>query len=154
MSCHSLLQGTFLIQGLNLGLLRCRQILYHLSLQGSPSSLCCHSLKRPLVFGRSGPEPCYLLPILGAGTGRLACCPVRSRQLGSVRTRAARGGWLPWVGNRVVSPVSMGPAWAAQLLTPKCRADLAPQSAGRGRAQQSQRPPVRLGSKSPYASES
>ena len=84
MSCHSLLQGTFLIQGLNLGLLHCRQILYHLSLQGSPSSLCCHSLKRPLVFGRSGPEPCYLLPILGAGTGRLACCPVRSRQLGSV----------------------------------------------------------------------
>ena len=27
----SLLQGIFLIQGLNLGLLHCRQILYHLS---------------------------------------------------------------------------------------------------------------------------
>ena len=26
--CHSLLQGIFLIQGLNLGLLHCRQILY------------------------------------------------------------------------------------------------------------------------------
>ena len=29
--CHSLLQRIFLNQGLNLGLLHCRQILYHLS---------------------------------------------------------------------------------------------------------------------------
>ena len=29
--CHFLLQGIFSIQGLNLGLLLCRQILYHLS---------------------------------------------------------------------------------------------------------------------------
>ena len=34
--CHSLLQETFLTQGMNLGLLHCRQILYHLSYQGSP----------------------------------------------------------------------------------------------------------------------
>ena len=34
--CHSLLQGIFLTQGSNLGLLHCRQILYHLSHQGSP----------------------------------------------------------------------------------------------------------------------
>ena len=33
-SCHSLLQGIFLTQGSNLGLLHCRQILYHLSHQG------------------------------------------------------------------------------------------------------------------------
>ena len=33
---HSLLQGIFLIQRLNPGLLHCRQILYHLSHQGSP----------------------------------------------------------------------------------------------------------------------
>ena len=32
--CHSLLQGIFLTQGLNLGLLRCREILYCLSHQG------------------------------------------------------------------------------------------------------------------------
>ena len=32
---HSLLHGIFLTQGSNLGLLHCRQILYHLSLQGS-----------------------------------------------------------------------------------------------------------------------
>ena len=34
--CHFLLQGIFLTQGLNRGLLHCRQILYHLSPQGSP----------------------------------------------------------------------------------------------------------------------
>ena len=32
---HSLLQGIFLTQGSNLSLVRCRQILYHLSHQGS-----------------------------------------------------------------------------------------------------------------------
>ena len=34
---HSLIKGIFLTQGLNLGVLHCRQILYHLSCQGSPS---------------------------------------------------------------------------------------------------------------------
>ena len=33
--CHSLFQGIFPTQGSNLGLLHCRQILYHLSHQGS-----------------------------------------------------------------------------------------------------------------------
>ena len=32
---HSLLQGTFPTQGLNPGLLHCRQILYHMSLRES-----------------------------------------------------------------------------------------------------------------------
>ena len=36
--CHFLFQGIFLIQGLNLCLLPCRQILYRLSHQGSPLS--------------------------------------------------------------------------------------------------------------------
>ena len=34
---HSLRQGIFPVQELNLGLLHCKQILYHLSHQGSPS---------------------------------------------------------------------------------------------------------------------
>ena len=38
MGSHSLFQGTVPIQGLNTGLLHCRQILYHLSHQGSPST--------------------------------------------------------------------------------------------------------------------
>ena len=36
--CHFLRKGTFLTQGSNPALLHCRQILYHLSHQGSPSS--------------------------------------------------------------------------------------------------------------------
>ena len=35
-TCHSLLQGIFLTQGSNPGLLHHRQILYHLNQQGSP----------------------------------------------------------------------------------------------------------------------
>ena len=34
--CHLVLQGILRTQGLNLGLLHCSQILYHLSHQGSP----------------------------------------------------------------------------------------------------------------------
>ena len=37
--CHSLLQGLFPTQGLTPGLLHCRQILYHLSHQGSPVTI-------------------------------------------------------------------------------------------------------------------
>ena len=36
--CHSLYQGIFPTQGLNPGLLHCRQILYHLSHQGIDAS--------------------------------------------------------------------------------------------------------------------
>ena len=39
MGCHFLLQGIFPTQGSNLGLLPCRQILYHLSHQGWPQSI-------------------------------------------------------------------------------------------------------------------
>ena len=37
-SVHEILQGIFLTQGSNLGLLHCRQILYCLSRQGSPAT--------------------------------------------------------------------------------------------------------------------
>ena len=43
--CHALLQGIFPTQGLNPGLPHCRQLLYHLSHQGSPSDDC-----RPLLY--------------------------------------------------------------------------------------------------------
>ena len=36
MGCHALLQGIFLTRGSNPGLPHCRQILYHMSHQGSP----------------------------------------------------------------------------------------------------------------------
>ena len=41
MGCHFLLQGIFPTQGSNLGLLYCRQTIYHLSHQGSPFLVLC-----------------------------------------------------------------------------------------------------------------
>ena len=56
MGSRSLLQGVFLVQGSNLGLLHCRQILYHLShqptrvtllLEGSDDNLSESSMLLP-----------------------------------------------------------------------------------------------------------
>ena len=47
-SCHDLHQGIILTQELNPGLLHCRQILYHLSHQGSPRIINNGSLSKPL----------------------------------------------------------------------------------------------------------
>ena len=47
-SCHALLQGIFPTQELNPGLSHCRQILYHLSHQGSPRVINNGSLSKPL----------------------------------------------------------------------------------------------------------
>ena len=55
--CHFLLQGIFPSQGLNLGLLHSRQILYQLSYQGMPSIhfiLCCPFSSCPQPFSASG----------------------------------------------------------------------------------------------------
>ena len=51
--CHTLLQGTFLTQGVNLGLLHWRQTLYHLSHQGSQIGIlviviCSNHFKAPV----------------------------------------------------------------------------------------------------------
>ena len=45
--CHFLLQGNFLTQGSNPGLLHCRQILYHLSHQGVVVSYYGSNWKHP-----------------------------------------------------------------------------------------------------------
>ena len=45
MGCHALLQGIFLTQELNQGLLHCRQIAYQLSYQGSPIQVHCFQLE-------------------------------------------------------------------------------------------------------------
>ena len=50
MGCHSLIQGIFLTQGSNLGLLHSRQILCHLSHQGSlhMDYMCAYIVVKPL----------------------------------------------------------------------------------------------------------
>ena len=45
--CHALLQGIFPLQGLNPGLPHCRQILYSLSHQGSPTILGLVAIPSP-----------------------------------------------------------------------------------------------------------
>ena len=61
---HSLLQGIFRTQGLNLGFLHCRQILHHLSHQGSPNfqrSLSIHLQRlRLFLLGKSEVNVIYL----------------------------------------------------------------------------------------------
>ena len=63
--CHSLLQGIFLTQGLNPGLLHCRWILYHWCHLGSPIALgrsvlsCSVTLNKQLcVCGPACPQMC------------------------------------------------------------------------------------------------
>ena len=60
MGNHSLLQGILPTQGLNPGLLHCRQILYRLSHQGSPKPFTSKLLQRsPVPEGRN---PWHLQP--------------------------------------------------------------------------------------------
>ena len=61
MHCHSLLQGILLSQGLNLGLLYCRQILYYLSHQGSPHTILDRTNLKNNNINVS--NPCVLLVI-------------------------------------------------------------------------------------------
>ena len=63
--CHFLLQGVFPTQGLNPGLLHCRQTLYHLSHQGSSqlyggvnSNLLQEVLYHTQVYCTQSPCPC------------------------------------------------------------------------------------------------
>ena len=60
MGSHSLLQGIFPTQGLNPGLLHCKQILYHLSHRGSPVKLGEGQRKAPLRVSQ-GDRPCQQL---------------------------------------------------------------------------------------------
>ena len=74
MGSHSLLQGIFLIQGSNSGLLYCRQILYCLSHQGSPD-LQGKGRKTPVLpsnyFSHTG-------PLLGKFKWRQSCSGFRA----------------------------------------------------------------------------
>ena len=47
--CYSLLQGIFLTQGSNPGLLHCRQIPYHLRHQGSPCNYLLQYIHSPFI---------------------------------------------------------------------------------------------------------
>ena len=59
---HSLLQGIFLTQELNLGLPHCRQILYHLSHQFSSVTQSCPTLCDPINCSTPGLHVHHQLP--------------------------------------------------------------------------------------------
>ena len=89
MGCHALLQGIFLTQGSNLGLLYCRQILYCLSHQGSPDCwMDKHLILHQPVLG------CWL-PRKEPGTGRrqfpLAECHMDKGRCSCSRVRVPAG---------------------------------------------------------------
>ena len=76
MGSHFLLQGIFHTQGSNLGLLHCRQMLYHLSHQGSPSPIQVELPSRPsnhrryFVSHSTGTSQPVLYWEVGAGAGQ------------------------------------------------------------------------------------
>ena len=81
---HSLLQGIFATQGSNLGLPQCRQILYHLSHQGSPLGIVVTRLSEPLSVESlcaEGKQECWILQSSG------------SSQAGAMQTRWKEGSW-------------------------------------------------------------
>ena len=76
MGCHSLLQGIFLTQELNLGLLHCRQILYHLSHQGSPVLLYDPAISLLGIHPKrtkAGTQNIFVKLMLGARDGEREC---------------------------------------------------------------------------------
>ena len=71
--CHSLLQGIFPTQGSNPSLPHWRQILYHLSHQGSPVPSLAKPLNQlpPSLDLIPGPRPIFI-PVKAPGPGKLA----------------------------------------------------------------------------------
>ena len=88
---HSLLQGIFPTQGLNPGLLHCRQILYHLSHQTRQRQWRCQR-SPTCTRGRGGRDLWGLLSEMiceGAGLRRGACPPYIPRLPQGPRPRGA-----------------------------------------------------------------
>ena len=64
--CCALLQGIFPTQGSNPGLPHCRQILYHLSHQGSPPGWSGYPIPSPVDLPNPGVKPTF--PALAGGS--------------------------------------------------------------------------------------
>ena len=88
--CHALLQGIFPNQGSNLGLQHCRQILYHLSHQGSP----CDRYMKGLLSSVGPQRPCvsvgFLAATVGGGQDHTSL-HARSQRLGNSCSQLALG---------------------------------------------------------------
>ena len=101
-SSHSLLQGIFLTQGSNPGLLHCRQILYHLSHQGSPLE--------------TGASP-HQIPIVIVGGNNAGYPPVGTAHSGIQLVPQAKGPkcWRKELSLDSGAKGQSGPPWASAL---------------------------------------
>ena len=89
---HSLLQGTFPIQGSNPGLLHCEQILYYLSQQGNPK--VSYSMTKEARLPNIGKRVFQQMVL-----GKLDSCPscVSDKRIYLQCRRHKRCGYNPWV---------------------------------------------------------
>ena len=115
--CHFILQGIFLTQGLNPGLLNCRQILYQLSHQGSPGeALKSHTIDEiriSFIWFDSGvevlnhPTTCFCV-----------CLPLCWKK--AMATHSSSLAWtIPWTeepgGLQSMGSLGVGHDWATSL---------------------------------------
>ena len=103
LDCHSLLQGIFRTQGLNLGLLYCRQILYCLREALVYSKFCCApprimSLSPSSASFTPTALPCHLLQRPTLNVSFTWPGSTQSRKCLGVYIPATQGSWLmnPW----------------------------------------------------------
>ena len=90
--CHALLHGIFPTQGSNPGLLHCRQILYHLSHQGSPCDWNVKGLLSSVGPQRPRVSVGFLAAAVGVG-GRIA--PLCMQEINALATAAASWHQVP-----------------------------------------------------------
>ena len=127
MGCHSLLQGIFPTQGLNPGLLHCRQILYCVSHQSwesnaGSSAMTPYALNPCLLLSTCWPEGRFLGPLEWVAhpfSVSYILCPDCQHHL--ALQLPCPIGWvspsLPWLRNREPCPAHCG-QWA-QVSHPK-----------------------------------
>ena len=98
--CHFLLQGIFLAQGLNPGLLHCRQTLYRLSYQGSPNKMQ-KGVSNALLLN-TWYAPCCL-KYRGGGCSQPPPGVMRTIQTGAGRNWCPRTPWSKAAGTGLSS---------------------------------------------------
>ena len=92
---HFLLQGIFPTQGLNPGLLHCRQMLYHLSYQGSPNKMQT-GVSNALLINTCHAPSC--LTRRGGGCSQLPPGAIRTIRTGAGRNWCPRTPWSQAAG--------------------------------------------------------
>ena len=100
--CHFFLQGSFPTQGLNPGLLHCRQMLYHLSHQGSPWNLDSISKSRDITLQtKVHLVKTMALPIVMYGCESWTIKNAEHQRIGAFELCWRRHLRVPWTARRL-----------------------------------------------------